>query len=72
MNPRLSKKKYYKEAMLTAWTHKTYGTANYSRGFAQSTTTPTTNNYKGTEDIYPTAPPATNIRLLRPRPEQPR
>ena len=47
--------------MLTAWTHKTYSTANYSGGFAQSTTAPTTNNYKGTEDIHPTTPPATSI-----------
>ena len=47
--------------MLTAWTHEIYGTANYSGGFAQSTTAPTTNNYKGTEDIHPTTPPATNI-----------
>ena len=47
--------------MLTAWTHKIYSTANYSGGFAQSTTAPTTNNYEGTEDIHPTTPPATNI-----------
>ena len=61
MNPCLSKKKYHKEAMLTAWTHKIYGTANYSGGFAHSTTTPTTNNYESTEDIHPTTPPATSI-----------
>ena len=60
-NPSLSKKKYYKEAMLTAWTHEIYGTVNYSGGFAQGTTTPTTNNYEGTEDIHPTTPPATSI-----------
>ena len=47
--------------MLTAWTHKTYSTANYSGGFAQSTTALTTNNYKGTWDIHLTAPSATNI-----------
>ena len=47
--------------MLTAWTHKTYGIVNYSGGFAQNTTTPTTNNYKGMEDIHSTTPPATSI-----------
>ena len=47
--------------MLTAWTHKTYSIVNYSGGFAQNTTAPTTNNYKGTEDIHPTVPPATSI-----------
>ena len=47
--------------MLTAWTHETYSMVNYSGGFAQNTTAPTTNNYKGTEDIHPTAPPATSI-----------
>ena len=61
MNLCLSKKKYHKEAMLTAWTHEIYSTANYSGGFAQSTTAPTTNNYKGMEDIHPTTPPATSI-----------
>ena len=61
MNPHLSKKKYHKEAMRIAWTHETYGTANYSGGFARSTTTPTTNNYEGTENIHPTTPPATSI-----------
>ena len=50
--------------MLTAWTHKTYSTVNYSGGFARSTTAPTTNNYKGTEDIHPTAPPTTNIESI--------
>ena len=63
-NLRLSKKKYHKEAMLTAWTHKIYSTANYSGGFAQSTTAPTTNNYEGTEDIHSTTPPATSIRSI--------
>ena len=47
--------------MLTAWTHEIYSMVNYSGGFAQSTTTPTTNNYEGTEDIHPTTPPATSI-----------
>ena len=47
--------------MLTAWTHEIYSIVNYSGGFARSTTTPTTNNYKGTEDIHPTTPPATSI-----------
>ena len=61
MNLCLSKKKYYKEAILTAWTHETYGTVNYSGGSAQSTTAPTTNSYKDTEDIHPTTPPATSI-----------
>ena len=55
------KKEILQKAILTAWTHKTYSIVNYSGGFAQSTTTPTTNSYKDMEDIHSTTPPAISI-----------